>query len=329
PLVGYGIMDQIAALGWVKRNIAAFGGDPANVTLFGESAGGADTLTLIASPLGRGLFAKAIVESGGGWSPPADLAQREAQGVALAAKAGAPANATIEQLRALPADALVGKRESLDFGPAVDGRLLTRSVSQAFASGDIAHVPLIIGSNSYEASLMKSLKLPAALVLAAAPATLKAAYADQPTDQAKAAALFTDAVMGAPARWIAGKAADGPAWLYYFSYVLDIQRSTAPGAGHDSEIPFVFDSWDHLGALGAGLKLSEADKAMTALVHSCWVVFAKTGAPTCAGGPAWPRYARPGVLIDFGSPTRLESDFRQARYDAQETAVLPTLKLGR
>jgi len=330
PLVGYGIMDQIAALKWVKRNIAAFGGDPANVTLFGESAGGEDTLTLMASPLGRGLFAKAIVESGGGWSPPVTLATREKQGEAIAAKAGAPANPTLAQLRTLPADALIGKTESLDYGPAVDGRLLTQSVSQAFAAGHIAPVPLIIGSNSYEASLMKSLKVSPAMVLAITPAPLKAAYADQPDDQAKAAALFTDAFMGAPARWIAGKAEAGPAFLYHFAYVLDMLRAIAPGAGHDSEIPFVFDSWDHLGALGAGLKLSDRDKAMTVLVHSCWVAFAKTSVPTCAGGPTWPAYTLAAdTLIDFDDPTALKTHFRGAQYQAQEAAVLPTLGLGK
>ena len=83
-----------------------------------------------------------------------------------------------------------------------------------------------------------------------APAALKAAYGDEKTDQAKAAAMFTDAFMGAPAHWIAGQASAGPSWLYHFAYVLDMQRPTSPGAGHDSEIPFVFDSWEHLGALG-------------------------------------------------------------------------------
>src|SRR6202040_4055547 len=88
PLVNYGLMDLIAALRWVKRNIAAFGGDPANVTLFGESAGGEDILQLMATPSARGLFSKAIVQSGGGWNPPSDLKAAEAAGVALAAKVG-------------------------------------------------------------------------------------------------------------------------------------------------------------------------------------------------------------------------------------------------
>ena len=127
-------MDQIAALQWVKRNIAAFGGNPGNVTVFGESAGGEDVLALMASPLAKGLFAKAIVESGGGWFPPVPLAKREAKGVALVTKAGAPADATLAQIRALPVDALI-KSAGTDVGFAVDGRLLLESPTQAFAAG--------------------------------------------------------------------------------------------------------------------------------------------------------------------------------------------------
>ncbi|MEO7026766.1 MAG: carboxylesterase family protein, partial [Caulobacteraceae bacterium] len=327
PLVAYGVMDQIAALQWVKRNIAALGGDPANVTLFGESAGGEDALILMASPLARGLFAKVIVESGGGWSPPVTLAERERQGETLVAKAGAPKDATLAQLRALPVAALTGNAESLEFGPAVDGRLLPESVSQAFAAGHAARVPLIIGTNSFEASLMASFKVPPAAVLAVAPATVKAAYADIPDDTAKAQAMFTDSFMGAPARWVAGKAA-GPAHLYHFAYVASMLRATSPGAGHDTEIPFVFDSWDHLGALVKFLKLTDQDRAMTALVHGCWVAFAKTGAADCAGG--WPVYSRAtDALLQFDDPTAVKTGFRKAQYDAQEAATLPKLGLAK
>jgi para-nitrobenzyl esterase len=329
PLVSYGLMDQIAALQWVKRNIAAFGGDPANVTVFGESAGGVDILALMAAPSAQGLFAKAIVESGGGWSPAVSLARREAQGEALAIKAGARAGASLAQLRALPVEALVNAGER-DFGPAVDGRLLTQSPSQAFADGRFAHVPLIIGSNSHEASLMKSFGIPAPLVVAMAPAAVKAAYADVKDPDELAAALFTDGFMGGPARWIAGKASAGPAWLYHFGYVVEARRGEVKGADHASEIAFVFDSWDHLGILGEGLPVSAADHAVTRVVHSCWVAFAKTGVPTCAGAPAWPAYTTANdELMDFEATPAVARHFRKAQYDAQEAHALMTLGVGK
>ena len=327
PLINYGIMDQIAALKWVKRNIAAFGGDPANVTLFGESAGGQDTLTLMTAPAAEGLFAKAIVESGGGWSPPAPLAKREAQGEALAVKAGAPPSATLEQLRALPAEAF-SALPSYEAGPSVDGRLLRQSIAQAFAEGRFAHVPLIIGSNSFEASLLNTLKIPPAAALAMAPASLKAAYAELPDDLSKARAMFTDSVMGAPARWIAGQAVDGPSWLYHFSYVVDAQRDHIPGAGHASEIPFVFASWDHLGALGQGIKPTAGDLAVTAQIHGCWVTFARNGVPDCPGAPGWPSYGnRHDILMRFDRSATTQTGFRQPQYSAQQAVVLPTFDL--
>jgi para-nitrobenzyl esterase len=284
----------------------------------------------MASPLARGLFAKAIVESGAGWAPPKTMAKAEAQGRALAVKAGAPAEATLEQLRALPVAALEKGDEREDYSPAVDGRLLAESVSQAFAAGHQMQIPLMIGTNSYEASLMTSLKLTPAMVLAFTPASLEAAYADEPTDAAKAAAIFTDGFMGAPGRWVAGKAVVGPSYLYHFAYVLDAQRGKTPGAGHDSEIPFVFDSWSTLGALGMGLKLSGQDKAVTALIHSCWVAFARTGTPTCTGAPAWPAYTTASdTLMYFDATAGLKAHFRKAQYDVQEATVLPTLQLAK
>jgi para-nitrobenzyl esterase len=330
PLEHYGIMDQIAALEWVRRNIAAFGGDPANVTVFGESAGGEDILTLMATPLAQGLFAKAIVESGGGWSPPKTLAAAEASGEALALKAGAPAGASIDQLRALPAQALVSVPQGGGgFGFVVDGRLLTETPAQAFAAGHYAHVPLIIGSNSYEASLIKTFKMPVAAVLAMTPEAVKPAYAELKTDEDKADAMFTDAFMGAPARWIAGQTPRGPAWLYHFSYVAEAMRPMLKGTPHAFELPFVFDSWDHLGAVALGLKPAAADLTVTRLVHACWITFARTGTPTCAGGPAWPAYStNADTLIDFDTTTTLRPHFRKAQYDALEAATLPTLRLG-
>jgi para-nitrobenzyl esterase len=300
PLANYGLMDQIAALKWVRRNITAFGGDPGNVTLFGESAGGEDVLQLMATPSARGLFHKAIVQSGGGWSPAPSLAEAETRGAALASRLGLPGGAaSAEQLRTVPVTDLIAL--SADAGPVVDGRLIRLSARDAFARGAAAPVPLIIGSNSNEASLI--------------------GVAGRAPGGALARALFNDGFMGAPARWIAAKAsARAPAWLYYFSYVPERQRLIRPGTNHASEIPFVFDSLDAVP--GRTPLITPSERAEATLAHSCWVGFARAGRPDCAGGQAWPAYTpATDQLLEFSDPAGVRTHFRKAQLDLQESVA--------
>lgn len=318
----YGLMDQVAALEWVKRNIAQFGGDPANVTVGGESAGGWSTMAVLATPTANGLYRGAIVESGGGWYPPLTQQEKDAQGVKLLAPL-AGETPTAAQLRALSVEQL--SPLAGDYAPFADGALMLETPSQALARGHLPDVPLMIGWNSGEDTLMGPSPLPEA-TLKQIPPVARLVYREEAAkgDEALARVIFTDSVFGAPARWVAAKAAGGnPSFLYHFSYVGQAYRAQRATAGHATEIPYVWKMRaSPVGDLGDG------DMPLADLMHSCWSSFIKTGRPAC-GSPQWPAYTpESDQLMEFSAESGVRTGFKKGAFTAHETVGLGALKLG-
>lgn len=337
-LGNYAYMDQLAVLRWVQRNIKAFGGDPHNVTLFGESAGGESVHVMMNSPLAAGLFQKIIIESGGGrksfggsphlhekanGKPSAEdtgLAFANSKGIA-----GEDAGA-LKQLRALPAEAIVDGMNMASMmqaagtysGPILDGKLVQQYPQTAYLANTQPHLPVLVGANSLEIGFgFAQTKDELFASFGADAKAAREAYDPAGNADLKTITLeiASDKMMVEPARFVAQALSrvGQPVWEYRFSYVAESMRKEWPGAPHATEIPFVFDTARSKYAD----KLTDADEKAARAVHAYWVQFAKTGNPNGSGLPEWPQYnTDKDVLMNFTNdgPTQ-EPDSWKPRLD--------------
>ena len=340
PTANYGLLDQVAALKWVRANIEAFGGDPGNITLFGESAGGISVLALMTAPSARGLFHKAIVQSGGGrWIAPSLEASsgKFLSARQIGAKAAnafrLPAGKAIEGLRGKSwQDILERLRQAgiKDHTPFLDGQLLTGQMEQVFERGEQAPVPLIVGANSYEGVLLrKALHVSEREVEHAAGAQLDELSAMYPsqfimTDGFLADHIWGDAHFVEPARMIARAAAHKglPVYHYNFDFQPPLLRLLG-GSPHGLEVAYALGTLRNIVPFPLNVLMHRHNYTVSRLMMTYWTNFAKTGDPNGGGELEWPRFSAGDeeTLVFGNAGLAVERDYLKERLDLFQTIV--------